>query len=139
MKLDDLVSVSELKKITNTKGDIYRALKSSEDSYYGFGEGYFTNIHSGEIKGWKKHNRMVLNLIVPVGLVRFHVHSEQTNETKHYDIGLDAYSRLTIKPGVWVAFEGLSKETSLILNIASIEHDPEESENRPLDSISVKG
>ncbi|MGF1721722.1 dTDP-4-dehydrorhamnose 3,5-epimerase [Vibrio kyushuensis] len=139
MKLDDFVNIVELKKIVNVKGDIYRALKSSEDSYHGFGEGYFTNIYSGEIKGWKKHNRMVLNLIVPVGLVRFHVYCEQTDETKHYDIGLDCYSRLTIQPGVWVAFEGLSNNTSLILNLASIEHDPDESENRELNAIKLKG
>ncbi len=139
MKLDDFVSIVELKKIANTKGDIYRALKSSEGSYHGFGEGYFTNIHSGEIKGWKKHHRMVLNLIVPIGLVRFHIHCEQTNETKHYDIGLDSYSRLTILPGIWVAFEGLSNETSLILNLASIENDPDESESRVLDAIEIKG
>lgn len=138
MTIDDFVNISELKKITNPKGDIYRALKSSEDSYQEFGEAYFTNIHSGEIKGWKKHNRMILNLIVPIGLVRFHVHCECTNETKHFDIGYDAYSRLTIQPGVWVAFEGLSKESSLILNIASIEHDPEESENRELESIKME-
>ena len=138
MSIDDFINISELKKIANPKGDIYRALKSSEDSYHEFGEAYFTNIHSGEIKGWKKHNRMILNLIVPIGLVRFHVHCEHTNETKHYDIGYDAYSRLTIQPGVWVAFEGLSKESSLILNIASIEHDPEESENRELESIKLE-
>jgi dTDP-4-dehydrorhamnose 3,5-epimerase len=138
MKLNDFVSIVELKKIANEKGDIYRALKSSEDSCHGFGECYFTNIHSGEVKGWKKHYRMVLNLIVPLGLVRFYIHCVQTNETKHYDIGLDSYSRLTILPGVWVAFEGLSNETSLILNLASIEHDPDESENRALDSIEMK-
>ena len=80
----------------------------------------------------------ILNLIVPIGLVRFHVHYEHTNETKHYDIGYDDYSRLTIKPGIWVAFEGRSKDNSLILNIASIEHDPEESENRELESIKLE-
>ena len=138
MKLDDLIYICKLKKIDNSKGDIYHALKSSEDSYQGFGEAYFTNINSGAIKGWKKHNRMILNLTVPLGLVRFHAHYEKTNETKYYDIGYDNYSRLTIHPGVWVAFEGISKETSLILNIASIEHDPAESENRELSSISLK-
>ena len=52
MSIDDFVNISELKKITHPKGDIYHALKSSENSYQGFGEAYFTNIHSGEIKGW---------------------------------------------------------------------------------------
>lgn len=137
MTINDFINVSELKKIANPKGSVYHALKSSEDSYKEFGEAYFTNIHSGEIKGWKKHSRMILNLIVPIGLVRFHVHCEETNETKRFDIGHDAYSRLTIQPGVWVAFEGLSKDSSLILNIASIEHDPEESENRGLESIKL--
>lgn len=138
MSIDDFVSISELKKITNAKGDIYRALRKSEESYQGFGEAYFTNIHSGEIKGWKKHHQMILNLIVPVGYVRFHVHCEYTKETKRYDIGSDSYSRLTVQPGVWVAFEGLSKESSLILNIASIEHDPNESESRQLESIRLE-
>ncbi|MCC2524562.1 dTDP-4-dehydrorhamnose 3,5-epimerase [Vibrio coralliilyticus] len=133
------MSIVELKKIANAKGDIYRALKSSEDSYHGFGEGYFTNIHAGEIKGWKKHNRMVLNLIVPVGLVRFHVYYEKTEEARSYDIGVEYYARLTIQPGIWVAFEGLSNETSLILNLASIEHDPEEAEHRELKDIKIKG
>lgn len=138
MSIVEFVSISKLRKIKNPKGDIYRVLKSSEDSYQEFGEAYFTIIHPGEIKGWKKHHRMILNLVVPIGSVRFYVHCEYTNDTKHYEIGSDSYSRLTIQPGVWVAFEGLSKESSLILNIASIEHDPNESENRELGTISLR-
>jgi len=42
-----------------------------------------------------------------------------------------------VKPGVWVAFRGLDKN-NILLNIASIEHNPKESVNLPLDDISYK-
>ncbi len=36
---------------------------------------------------------------------------------------------------VWLAFKGLSDEKSLLLNIASIPHDPDESEIKKLNEI----
>ena len=60
MKLDDLIYICKL-KIDNSKGDIYHALKSSEDSYQGFG-GLLHQHQLRCLKGWKKHNRMILNL-----------------------------------------------------------------------------
>ena len=43
----------------------------------------------------------------------------------------DNYQRLTIAPGLWLAFKGLSKKNTL-LNLASIEHDSNESESMNL-------
>jgi len=45
------------------------------------------------------------------------------------------YQRLTISPNLWVAFKGVSSTYNLILNIASIEHDPEEAINIDLQDI----
>ena len=39
---------------------------------------------------------------------------------------------LTVPPGIWMAFEGLSDETNMLLNISSIPHDPAEAESLPL-------
>ena len=36
------------------------------------------------------------------------------------------YKRLTIPPGLWVAFEGIGMNLNLLLNIADLEHDPQE-------------
>ena len=131
------VTLTPLKRITNPKGDILHALKSSETSFSQFGEAYFTSVISGEIKGWKKHKKMCLNLIVPVGSVTFYIHDENENITKAFTINESHYNRLTIHPGLWVAFRGNEKDLNLILNIASIEHDANEAINQPLDYIHL--
>lgn len=122
------VKISPLKKISNEKGDIYHGLKSTDNHYCGFGEAYFTTIGIGKTKGWKKHKKMTLNLIVPVGNVEFHVKKELDGPPSTYVIGSSNYSRLTIPPGYWVAFTGVSVGLNLVLNIANVIHDPLEAE-----------
>ena len=132
------IILTQLKKIYNPKGDIFHALKKSEDQYTSFGEAYFTSIHKGEIKGWKKHKKMTLNLIVPSGHVRFYIHYEEEKKSIHIDLGVTNYLRLTIKPGLWVAFEGIGDGLNLILNIADIEHNPTESVNKDINDFPLK-
>ncbi len=127
------VLVTKSTRIPNTKGDLFHGIKASDIGYSGFGEAYFTTIVFGERKGWKQHTKMVMNLLVPIGLVRFYIHDANRNLTSVYDIGELIYNRLTVPAGYWVAFEGLSPPTNLILNVASLEHDPKETMHRPLD------
>jgi hypothetical protein len=51
------VTLHPLKHITVPKGDIYHAMKSTDEGYCGFGEAYFSQIEQGQAKGWKRHNR----------------------------------------------------------------------------------
>jgi dTDP-4-dehydrorhamnose 3,5-epimerase len=127
-----------LRRIEVAGGDVYHGMKASEASYAGFGEAYFTTAAPGAIKGWKRHNRMTLNLIVPAGAMQICVRSEQSDYTKNFQLGFEApahYGRLTIPPGLWVAFGGLGSALNLMLNVASIEHDPLEADNAPLDTF----
>lgn len=126
-----------LKQILHPKGNIYHGLKSSENSFKGFGEAYFTSIKAEETKGWKKHTRMVMNLIVPVGDVRFHFYEENTALMHSFVIGHSNYGRLTVPPGWWTAFHGVGEDLNLILNIASIPHHPDEAETAPLDRFPL--
>ena len=121
----DGITLTPLKQITHPKGDIYHAMKASDNGFSGFGEAYFSTVNKSDIKGWKKHNEMTLNLIIVMGEVEFVVH----NGIDFFNVKLskDNYQRLTVKPGLWVAFRGLSNE-NMLLNLASIEHDPNESE-----------
>lgn len=132
-----LVAITPLLRIENIKGDIFHGIRASDPGYAGFGEAYFTSVFFGETKGWKKHTKMTMNLIVPQGMVRFHIHCEASCETTVYDIGDINYCRLTVPPGYWVAFKGLTVDRSLILNISSIEHDPTEAINAPLHNFSL--
>lgn len=134
------VIVTPLRKIPHPKGDILHGIKASEGPCFdGFGEAYFSTIHHNEMKGWKCHRRMTMNAIVPVGEVEFHIHSETLGMTHKIDIGPQNYNRLTIPPGLWVAFKGVSQCLNLILNIASIEHDPTEAIDQPLSRFPLGG
>ena len=136
--------VTPLAHIKSDKGDVKHGIKSTENSFCGFGEAYFSSVNYQMIKGWKLHGDMTLNLIVPHGSIRFIVHDgiEKINQISpliDIVIGDSNYSRLTIPPGFWVAFEGIGQGSNILLNIASIEHDPSEAKNRPLDYFKIKG
>jgi dTDP-4-dehydrorhamnose 3,5-epimerase len=135
----DGVLVTPLKKILNPKGDIFHAMNVSSDGYVGFGEAYFSTIHQGQIKGWKRHLRATLNLVVIVGRIKFVVfdgdpHAKDKSRNVFFEIvlGRENYVRLTVQSGLWVAFQGVNEGTNILLNISSEEHDPLETENTNL-------
>jgi len=134
------VILTPLKQIYHPKGDVFHAMKKSDMGFTNFGEAYFSTVHAGDIKSWKKHLRMTLNLIVPVGEIRFVLYDDRElsptlGETMSVEIGLENYLRLTVPPGVWMAFEGLGEGLNLLLNVADMEHDPDEVERAELEKF----
>ncbi len=130
----DGIILTPLKQIHNPKGNIFHAMKKSDCGFNGFGEAYFSTIYQNDIKGWKKHTEMTLNLIVSVGEIEFVVYNDITKEFFNVKLSQDNYKRLTVNPGLWMAFRGLS-ESSMLLNIASIEHNPKEAINLDINEI----
>ena len=128
------VILTKLLQIDNPKGSIYHGMKKSDEGYNGFGEAYFSNIKKSCIKGWKKHTRMTLNLIVPFGEVKFVIFDEKVNRFLTFTLSQKNYQRLTIPPNLWLAFKGLD-EVNMVLNIASIEHDASECINCDIKEI----
>lgn len=138
--LIDGVLVTPQKRILNPKGDILHAMKRSGVGYAGFGEAYFSTVHPGVIKGWKRHRSATLNLVVPVGVVRFVIYDDRHDSAtagRFFDIALgeENHARLTVSPGLWVAFKGMSEGGSMLLNISNEEHDPAEADNIDLYAI----
>ena len=137
----DGVKTTPLSIIDTKGGDVLHAMKMSDHGYSGFGEAYFSTIEPQAIKGWKRHTQMVLNLVVPIGSVRFILYDARENQdniNQFQEVILsiaDDYARLTVPPMIWVGFQGLGRQTSLVLNIANIEHSPEEIERKELDEI----
>lgn len=136
------VMLTPLKHIIVPGGDIYHALKSTDKGYKGFGEAYFSQIQHGAIKGWKRHNKYVLNLVVPIGSIKFVIYDDrQESETvgHFFEIILsptDNYQRLTIEPGLWVAFCGMSLGTSILMDIIPEPHDSDEADKKALYEIN---
>ena len=61
----------EKKIISHSKGNIMKYIQKSDKNYLNFGEVYFSWIKKNNFKGWKFHKKMHMNLVVPVGSVRF--------------------------------------------------------------------
>lgn len=135
----DGVTLTPLRRIALDKGDVMHALKATDDSYAGFGEAYFTQIQPGCTKGWKRHNRMTLNLVVVSGRVKFVVYDEPKNQFQEIVLSPDDnYQRLTLAPGLWMAFHGMGDGVSTVLDIIPEPHDPSEADNRELSDIDYQ-
>ena len=134
----DQILVTPLKRIPLAGGDVLHGIKCTDPGFVNFGEAYFSMIEPDVVKGWKRHLRMTLNFVVPVGKIHF-VFIDDLGEGREEIVGLDRYVRLTIPPGIWFAFRGLASPYSLLMNIADIPHDPAEIERKDLREFIFNG
>ncbi len=140
------VILTHLKQINHPKGDVFHAMKRTDPGYIDFGEAYFSNILCGLVKAWKCHSRMTLNLICMVGKIHFVLYDSrkgsptfgQFMEATLSPESPELYRRITIPPGVWMAFIGIAEGKSMLLNVADIPHDSTEQVNIPAEESDIK-
>jgi dTDP-4-dehydrorhamnose 3,5-epimerase len=133
------IKITPLSTFDVDGGSVLHAIKKDDIGYVGLGEVYFSYINPKAVKAWKRHNRMTLNLVVPLGKVRF-VFCDSLNDG-HYrveDIGEDNYVRLTVPPGIWFGFQCIAKHPSLVTNIADLKHDVNELTRKEIAAFSYK-
>ena len=139
MKLIDGVVLTELKIIKSNDGNVMRYLRD-DNGFNHFKESYFSTVNGDVIKPWKKHNKMTLNLVVPLGEIKF-VLFDDRRESKTYKIFNEIilspknYFRLTVPPNIWMAFKGI-KSYNLLANTADLVHDPNEIERKNINYIN---
>jgi len=85
---------------------------------------------------------MTLNLFVPIGEVLFYFvdirkDSDSFNKSCKIILSQKPYTRLTVPPGIWFGFKGLSDYLNLICNVADIPHDPKEVLRKEIDEIEA--
>ena len=132
--------IIKLKQYFLEEGNLFHGLKNSDDGYDKFGEIYFSFINKNSIKAWKFHKKMTLNLIVPVGSIRFNFldfREESSTFKEKFTLTLSDkdYSRLTVPPKIWFGFKGLGDKTNLLVNIANMPHDDNEVETKDIDKF----
>lgn len=135
------VSLHPLRQISVPNGDLWHAFKSTDDGFAGFGEAYLTHIEPHKVKGWKRHNRYTLNLVVLSGAVKFVIYDDREDSATNgqfQEIVLSPdsnYQRLTVAPGLWMAFAGACKSTSMLMDLIPEVHNPSESDKKELSEI----
>lgn len=121
-----------LEPVITTGGRVLHAIKGIDQHLPEFGECYFSTVNSREPKAWKKHSKMICNLFVPAGSVKFVFYDDREDSTDHKKIieivvSEKNYGRLVIEPGIWFGFAGISESESLVLNVTNMVHDAAES------------
>jgi len=132
------VLINKLDVFNTPGGNVMHAMKMTSKGYEGFGEAYFSQIEKDAVKAWKRHKEMTLNLIVPVGEIRFILFDDRVAENNQFQeiiISKENYCRLTIPPMIWMGFQGLSDGISVLLNIANIEHNADEVDKKKIEEI----
>jgi dTDP-4-dehydrorhamnose 3,5-epimerase len=133
------VLINELKVIETLGGNVMHAMKDSSSGYEGFGEAYFSQIDKSAIKAWKRHTKMTLNLVVPLGKIKFVMFDDRdTSNTQFQEVIMskENYYRLTVPPMIWLGFQGLSVGGAMLLNIANIEHSSNEADRLKIEKIN---
>ena len=132
------VKLTPLRIIKGELGNVMHGLRSDDDSYQGFGEVYFSTVNPGIIKSWRRHFDVTLNLIVPQGEIRFvFCDDRQGGDPVFWEVNLslENYQRLTVAPGIWLAFQGVSSGTNMLMDVIDLPHDAQESEAKALEEI----
>ena len=122
----DRIKIAPQKIIKSSDGSVMHILKKNELKKWNFAEAYFSKIKFGEVKAWKCHLKMTLNLVVPFGSVRFVFYSQKHKVFRVINANKGNYFRLTVPPKIWFGFKGTSKPESIILNLANIQHNKKE-------------
>ena len=129
--------IEPLKQIIDERGKVMHMLRCDSPLFKQFGEVYFSLVHLGVVKAWKRHLKMTQHFAVPVGQIKLVLYDDRkdsttSNQLEVHELGESNYSLLVIPPLVWYGFQGISKESALIGNCTDIPHDPDESERLDL-------
>jgi dTDP-4-dehydrorhamnose 3,5-epimerase len=123
------VKMVPLRRIADERGTIFHMLRSSDPHFIQFGEIYFSTVYFGVIKGWHLHREMTLNYACISGRIKLVIYDERADsptrgELMEVFLGPDNYSLVTIPPGVWNGFKGMSQPDAMVANCCTHAHDP---------------
>ena len=135
----DKIKITALSTFDIDGGSVLHAMRNGDNGYNGFEEVYFSYVNPKAIKAWKLHKRMTLNLVVPLGKVRFvFCNPLISGNYRVEDVGDGNYVRLTVPPKIWFGFQGIANGASLVTNIADLKHDADEVERKGISLFDYK-
>ena len=125
----DGVQIHPLKQFPDERGKVMHMLRCDDLYFEKFGEIYFSTVHPGVVKGWHMHKEMTLNYACVVGMIKLVLwdgrkDSPTYDELQEFFIGESNYALVSIPPGVWNGFKGISK--AVVANCATLPYDPDE-------------
>lgn len=136
------VEIKKLRSIPDERGTIYHMLRSDDEIFEQFGEIYFSKVYYNVIKAWHIHEKMILNYSVVDGMIKMVLYDDRKESPTRgnlMEIYIGKENRLLVKvpPMVWNGFKGISGDSAIVANCASIPHDPEEIKRKPYNTDEI--
>ncbi len=125
------VVISPRRIIPDDRGRVMHVMKATDPEFEKFGEVYFSMVYPGVVKGWHLHKEMIINYAVPQGLIKLVLFddregSKTKGELNEIYLGEGNYQLVKVPPFIWNGFKGVGLTASLVVNVSSIPHDPNE-------------
>ena len=79
---------------------------------------------------------MIVLLELTANMAKDFFNPKQYKQFFTINLSQENYKRLTVPAGVWMAFKGIGEDLNMLLNLASIEHDPSEAISKELTHIN---
>jgi dTDP-4-dehydrorhamnose 3,5-epimerase len=116
------VTTRRLKMIPDERGSLMEMLRNDWSEFMQFGQVYITAVFPGVVKAWHFHKLQTDFFVCVSGMAKVVLYdaredSPTKGEIREFFIGALNPLLLTIPPGVYHGFKGISQETTLIVNI----------------------
>ncbi|MEO8797749.1 MAG: dTDP-4-dehydrorhamnose 3,5-epimerase family protein [Polyangiaceae bacterium] len=127
------VVISPRRIIPDDRGKVLHMMKKTDPEFEQFGEIYFSTIYPGIVKGWHLHYEMIINYVVPVGMIKLVLFDDREDsktrgEFQEIYIGEQNHVLVKVPVRVWNGFKCVGNTPAVVANCATIPHDPKEIE-----------
>ncbi len=122
------VVIRPLRKIPDERGTIMHGVRK-DNILNEFGEVYFKKLYFGVVNGWHVHEELILNYICVLGMIKLVLYdmrkdSKTNGQLQEIFMGEDNYCLVHIPPGIANGSKGMTSPYSMMVNVASLPHDP---------------
>jgi dTDP-4-dehydrorhamnose 3,5-epimerase len=138
------VVVRDLRPIPDERGMLMEILRSDDPAFRKFGQVYITTAYFDVVKAWHYHKIQWDNFACIRGMCKLVLYDDREQsptrgEVNEFFLGVFQPKRITIPPGVWHGFKGISMEEALMINVPTevYHYDQPDEYRRPWNDPSI--
>ena len=117
----DGVTVKPLRRFRDERGQLMKMQEATDPEFKGFGEVYFSTVHPGAVKAWRRspawRNYRVVHGAIRLVLADRRDGSPTCGAVDEIEMGDDHDVLVQIPPGVWSGFTGLGVGEAIVCDL----------------------
>ena len=122
MKLINGIRTKTLRVIPDERGRLFEMLRRDDGLFVKFGQIYCTTVAVGVVKGWHLHKKQIDNFVCVHGMIKLVAYDGRPRSStkgliNEFFIGVHNPQLVTIPPGVYHGFKGLSAPEAIVINV----------------------